>query len=74
MCLFGMRTFLVAQTVKPSLVAQTVKNPSAMWETYVNPWVWKVPWKRALQATPVLLPGEFHRQRSLEDFSSWGCK
>ena len=37
-----------------SLVAQTVKNPPAMWET----WVKKIPWKRAWQPTPVFLPGE----------------
>jgi len=24
--------------------------------------------------TPVLLPGEFHGQRSLVGYSSWGCK
>ena len=23
--------------------------------------------------TPVFLPGEFHRQRSLVDYSLWGC-
>ena len=26
------------------------------------------------QPTPVLLPGEFHGQRSLVGCSSWGCK
>ena len=36
------------------LVAQTVKNPPAMWET----WVEKIPWRRAWQPTPVFLPGE----------------
>ena len=24
--------------------------------------------------TPVLLPGKFHRQRSLGGYSPWGCK
>ena len=24
--------------------------------------------------TPVLLPGKFHGQRSLEGYSPWGCK
>ena len=37
-----------------SLVAQLVKNPTAMWET----WVEKIPWKRAWQLIPVFLPGE----------------
>ena len=32
----------------------------------------KFPWKREWQPTPVSLPGEFHGQRSLEGYSSWG--
>ena len=38
----------------PSLVTQIVKNLPAMWET----WVGKIPWRRAWQLTPVLLPAE----------------
>ena len=30
-----------------------------------DPWVGKIPWSRKWQPTPVFLPGEFHRQRSL---------
>ena len=30
-----------------------------------NPWVRKMPWRRAQQPTPLPLPGEFHGQRSL---------
>ena len=37
-----------------SLVIQMVKNPPAVWET----WVGKVLWRRAWQPTPVFLPGE----------------
>ena len=37
-----------------------------------NPWVWKTPWRRKWQPTPVLLPGEFHAQRSLAGYSPWG--
>ena len=29
------------------------------------PWVWKIPWRKAWQPTPVFLPGEFHRHSSL---------
>ena len=29
-----------------------------------NPWVGKIPWRRARQPTPVFLPGELHGQRS----------
>ena len=39
-----------------------------------HPWVWKIPWRRIWQPTPVFLPGKFHGQRSLEGYSPWGCK
>jgi len=29
------------------------------------PWVGKILWRREWQSTPILLPGEFHGQRSL---------
>ena len=38
-----------------------------------NPWVRKIPWRRAWQSIPVFLPGEFHGQRSLVGYSPWGC-
>ena len=42
------------QYSQASLVAQTVKNPPAMQET----WFGKIAWRRAWQPTPVFLPGE----------------
>ena len=45
-----------------------------MQETQVWSWVWKVPWRRAWQPTPVFLPGESHGQRSLAGYSPWGHK
>ena len=36
-----------------------------------DPWVGKIPCKRAWQPTPVFLPGESHGQRSLVGYS---CK
>ena len=36
-----------------------------------NPWIGKIPWRRAWQPTPVFLPREFHGQRSLESYSPW---
>ena len=39
-----------------------------------DPWVRKIPWRRAWQPTPVFLPGESHGQRSLVDYSPWGHK
>ena len=47
-----------------SLVAQTVKRLSTMWETWVRSLGWEVPWRRKWQPTPVLLPGS-HGRRSL---------
>ena len=41
-----------------SLVAQTVKNLPSMPETWVRPWVGKIPWRKAWQLTPVFFPGE----------------
>ena len=38
------------------------------------PWVWKIPWRRKWQPTPVFLPGEFHGQRSLAGYSPWGSQ
>jgi len=38
----------------------------------VDPWVGKIPWRRAWQPTPIFLPGEFHGQRSLAGYSPWG--
>ena len=36
-------------------------------------WIRKIPWTRKWKPTP-FLPGKFHGQRSLEDYSPWGCK
>ena len=52
------------------MVAQTVRNLPTMQDT----WVRKIPWEREWQPTPVFLPGELHRQRSLAGYSPWGCK
>ena len=55
-----------------------VKNPPAMQETSrrhgFDPWVRKIPWRRTWQPTPVFLPGEFQRQRSVAGYSPWGHK
>ena len=40
----------------------------------LNPYVGTIPWRRAWQPTPVLLPGESHPQRSLVGYSSKGHK
>ena len=49
-----------------------------MWETDTrcgfDPWVMKIPWRRAGQPTPVFLPGESHGQKSLVFYSPLGSK
>ena len=60
--------------LRASLVAQTVKRLSTMWETQVRSLGWEVPWRRKWQSTPVLLPGKSHGQRSLVGYSPWGHK
>ena len=39
-----------------------------------DPWIRKIPWRRAWQPTPVLLPGESHGQRNLAGYRPWSCK
>ena len=57
-----------------SLVAQTVKNPPAIQETWVQSLGGEDPLEKGMVPTPVLLPREFHGQRTLVGYSLWGCK
>ena len=57
-----------------SLVVQMVENPPTMRRPGFDPWVGKIPWRRAWQPTPVFLPGESHGPRSLAGYSPWGHK
>ena len=45
-----------------------------MRETWFNPWVGEIPWRREWLPTPVFWPGKFHGQRSLAGYSPWDCK
>ena len=45
-----------------------VKNLPANAGDRREPWVGKIPWRRAWKSTPVLLPGESHGQRSLAGY------
>ena len=66
---------MVSQTGRKSAeagvspVAQLVKNPQAMRETWVRFLNWKIPWRRERLPTPVFCSGEFHGL-----YSPWGCK
>ena len=52
-------------------MAQMVKSLPAFGRPGFNPWVRKIPWRRKWQ---VVLPGEFHGQRSLAGYSPWVAK
>ena len=39
-----------------------------------EPWVGKIPWRRAWQLTPVFLLGKFHGEKNLVGYSPWGSK
>ena len=61
-----------------SQVVLVVKNPPAkagdVKRHRFDPWVGKIPWRRAWQPTAVFLTGESHGQRSLVGYSPWGHK
>ena len=46
-----------------------VKNLPAMQETWVDPWVGKIPWGRERLPIPVFWPGKFQGL-----YSPWDCK
>ena len=51
-----------------------VNNLPAMWDTWVQSLCWEGPLEWAWQPTSVFLPGEFHGQRTLVDYSPRGRK
>ena len=53
-----LRSVLYKPLLWASLVAQMVKNPPAIRRPGFDPWVEKIPWRRARQPTPVFLPRE----------------
>ena len=61
-----------------SQVALVVKKPTCQFRRHkrhgFDPWVGKIPWRRAQQLTPVFLPGDSHGQRSLAGNSPQGRK
>ena len=59
--------------IKASLVAQLVKNPPAMQETWVRSSGWEDPWRRERLPTPVFWPGEFHGLYCPYTLARW-CK
>ena len=55
-------------------MAQMVKDPPTIQETWVRSLGWEDPLEKGMVTTAVLLPGEFHGQRSLAGYSPWGHK
>ena len=45
-----------------------------MQETWFNPWVRKIPWRRKWQPDSVSVLGKLHGQRNLAGYNSWGHK
>ena len=69
-----LREFLSLIFFMKILVAQSVKNLPAVRKTGFNPWLGKIPWRRAWQHTPVFFPGESYGQRSLRGTVPLGGK
>ena len=57
---------------KFSIVAQQSRICMQLRRPGFDPWVRKIPWRRAWQPTPVFLPGESHGQRGLVGCRPWG--
>ena len=55
------------------MVAQMVKSPPAMQETWVQSLGREDPLEKGMAVTPVFLSGKSHGQRSLAGYSPWGC-
>ena len=51
-----------------------VKNPSESRRRGFDPWVEKIPWRRAWQPTPVFFPGKSHGLRRVMGCGPRGCK
>ena len=56
------------------LVVQRVEHLPAMWETWFDPWVGKILWRRKWQPTPVPLPGKSHGPGNPVGYSPWDGK
>ena len=60
---------IVLSGERTSLVAQLVKNPPAMWETWIQSLGWEDPLEKKRLPTPVFWSREYHGL-----YSPWGCK
>ena len=60
--------------VKKQTNKQTPLLKQEMERCSLDPWLRKIPWRRAWRLTPVFLPGESHGERSLAGYSPCGRK
>ena len=69
-----MRTYCIAQGFPGSSVVKNLPDNAVVErDKGSETWVGKIPWSRKWQHAPVM-PGKFHGQRSLVDYSPWGHK
>ena len=57
-----------------SVVKNLPAKAGAAWRCRFDTQVWKIPWRRKWQPTPVFLPKNLHGQKSLADYSPRGHK
>ena len=54
------------------------KESTCQWRKHkrcgFNAWVRRIPWSRKWQPVPVFMPGKFHGQSGLVDYSPWSHK
>ena len=55
----------MTQFTQVALMVKNLLTSAGDMRLWFNPWVRKIPWRRAWQPTPLFLPGESHEQRSL---------
>ena len=75
---FGKVMFLLftmlSSFVRAFQVVLVIKNPTVnagdIRDSRFNPWVRKIPWRRAWQPAPVFLPGEFQGHMGLDGHSA----
>ena len=65
--------FLQLSWLHYQTIAQINHLPT-MRETWVDPWVREILWRKKWQPTPVPLPGKSPGQRSVVGYSPWGRK
>ena len=65
---------MLLESSRLPLVAQVVKNPTAMQETQVQSLGQEDPLEKGMATHSIFLPGKFRGQRSLVGYSPWGHK